>query len=67
MKIKLIKDHLLGKAGEVVNADNSRANYLIRCGAAIEYSDPKPGKPSNKKKVQAKKKTTTKNKKDGKS
>lgn len=34
MEVKFIKDHLDHKAGEVVNLEDSKANYLIRVGAA---------------------------------
>lgn len=36
VKIKLIKDQIMGKAGDVVEATKERANYLIRVGAAAE-------------------------------
>ena len=36
MKIKLLKDHVLGKQGDIVKANYHRAKYLIAMGVAIE-------------------------------
>ncbi len=36
MKVKLIKDHALGKAGSVIDVSEERAAYLIRLKAAVE-------------------------------
>jgi hypothetical protein len=37
MEIKIIKDHHAYKLDDVVNIPNEQANYLIRCGIAVEY------------------------------
>lgn len=39
MKIATTKDHVLGKAGSVVEVDKDKGNYLIRCGVAKEIKD----------------------------
>lgn len=42
MKLKLRKDHVLGKAGDVIEVDKDRANYLIRCAVAEVVTEDKP-------------------------
>ena len=37
MKIKLLKDHVLGKQGDIVNINFFRGKYLISEGVAIEH------------------------------
>lgn len=49
VKIKLTKDQIMGKAGDVVDATKERVNYLIRVGSAIEYKE--PAKPKTKPKT----------------
>ena len=41
MKIKLLKDHVLGKQGDVIKANYHRAKYLIAMGVAIEQKQTK--------------------------
>lgn len=36
MKIKLLKDHVLGKQGDIVNINFFRGKYLISEGIALE-------------------------------
>lgn len=36
MKIKLLKNHVLGKQGDIVNVNFFRGKYLISEGVAIE-------------------------------
>lgn len=48
MKIKFMKNHVAGKAGDVVSLSDDRANYLIRAGVASAHVAPKP-KPRKKK------------------
>ena len=36
MKIKLLKNHTLGKQGDVINPDYGTAKYLIKMGVALE-------------------------------
>lgn len=36
MKIKLLKNHVLGKQGDIINPDYDTAKYLIKMGVAIE-------------------------------
>ena len=36
MKIKLLKNHVLGKQGDVINPDYDTAKYLIKMGVALE-------------------------------
>ena len=49
VKIKLTKDQVMGKAGDVVEATKERANYLVKVGAAIEHKE--PAKPKSKPKT----------------
>ena len=37
MKIELIKDHVLGKKGDIVSVSQPRGNYLIRMGVAEKH------------------------------
>jgi len=39
MKIKLLKNLVVGKQGEVVDVDNDLANYLIRVKGAKEVTE----------------------------
>lgn len=55
MKIKLIKDHTTGKAGDVVAVTDALGNYMIRCNVGIEYVEPKADKPKAKAKPKNKK------------
>ena len=41
MKIKLLKDHVLGKQGDIVKVNYHRAKYLIAMGVAIEQKQTK--------------------------
>lgn len=34
MKIELIKDHVLGKKGDIISVSQPRGDYLIRMGVA---------------------------------
>lgn len=36
MKIKLLKNHVLGKQGDIVKTNYHRAKYLVAMGVAIE-------------------------------
>lgn len=36
MKIKLLKNHVLGKQGDIIKTNYHRAKYLIAMGVAIE-------------------------------
>lgn len=36
MKIKLLKNHVLGKQGDIVKTNYHRAKYLIAMGVALE-------------------------------
>lgn len=37
MKIELIKDHVLGKKGDIVSVSQPRGDYLIRMGVAKKH------------------------------
>jgi deoxycytidine triphosphate deaminase len=37
MKIRLLKDHLVGKKGEVIEVSINRASYLFRMGVGIYH------------------------------
>lgn len=40
MKVKLLKDHVLGNKGDIIDCDYERAQYLVRCGVAdVETKD----------------------------
>ena len=62
MKIDLIKDHVLGKKGDIVNVSQPRGDYLIRMGVAekhvakveVEEEEEKP-KPKKETKPKTKK------------
>ena len=41
MKIKLLKNHVLGKQGDIVKANYHRAKYLIAMGVALEQKQTK--------------------------
>ena len=41
MKIKLLKNHVLGKQGDIVKANYHRAKYLIAIGVALEQKQAK--------------------------
>lgn len=58
MKIKLLKDHELGKANDVVEATAEQANYLIRCNVAVEQKELK--QPYETKELKVKKETKSK-------
>lgn len=47
MKIKLLKDHVLGKAGDVIEETEEKAKYLVRCNVAEVVTEDKP-KPKTK-------------------
>ena len=36
MKIKLLKNHVLGKQGDIIKVNYHRAKYLVAMGVAIE-------------------------------
>lgn len=36
MKIKLLKNHVLGKQGDIIKTNYHRAKYLIAMGVALE-------------------------------
>ena len=36
MEIKLLKNHVLGKQGDIINPDYDTAKYLIKMGVALE-------------------------------
>ena len=51
MKLKLLKDHELGKANDVVEVTPEMGNYLVRCNVGVEYVEaPKEVKPKKPKK-----------------
>ena len=62
MKIELIKDHVLGKKGDIVSVSQPRGDYLIRMGVAekhvakVEVEQEKE-KPKPKKETKPKTKT----------
>jgi len=37
MKLKLLKDHELGKANDVVDVTPEMGNYLVRCNVGVEH------------------------------
>ena len=41
MKIKLLKNHVLGKQGDIVKVNYHRAKYLVAMGVAIEQKQTK--------------------------
>lgn len=41
MKIKLLKNHVLGKQGDIIKANYHRAKYLIAMGVALEQKQTK--------------------------
>ena len=41
MKIKLLKNHVLGKQGDIVKVNYHRAKYLIAMGVALEQKQTK--------------------------
>lgn len=41
MKIKLLKNHVLGKQGDIVETNYHRAKYLISVGVALEQKQAK--------------------------
>ena len=41
MKIKLLKNHVLGKQGDIIEPDYDTAKYLIKMGVAIEQKQTK--------------------------
>ncbi len=41
MKIKLLKNHVLGKQGDIIKANFFRGKYLISEGVAIEHKQTK--------------------------
>ena len=41
MKIKLLKNHVLGKQGDIIKANYHRAKYLIAMGVALEHKQTK--------------------------
>lgn len=41
MKIKLLKNHVLGKQGDIVKVNYHRAKYLISVGVALEQKQTK--------------------------
>ena len=41
MKIKLLKNHVLGKQGDIVKTNYHRAKYLVAMGVAIEQKQTK--------------------------
>lgn len=50
IKIKLLKDHVLGKAGDVIEETEEKVNYLVRCNVAEVIEDkPKPKTKAKKK------------------
>jgi len=50
MKVKLLKDHLDSKAGDVVDVTEQRANYWIKVGVAEIKKETKELKPKLEKK-----------------
>ena len=41
MKIKLLKNHVLGKQGDIIKTNYHRAKYLIAMGVALEHKQTK--------------------------
>ena len=41
MKIKLLKNHVLGKQGDIIETNYHRAKYLIAMGVALEQKQAK--------------------------
>ena len=41
MKIKLLKNHVLGKQGDIIETNYHRAKYLIAMGVALEQKQTK--------------------------
>ncbi len=41
MKIKLLKNHVLGKQGDIIKTNYHRAKYLIAMGVAVEQKQTK--------------------------
>ena len=41
MEIKLLKNHVLGKQGDIINPDYDTAKYLIKMGVALEQKQAK--------------------------
>lgn len=41
MKIKLLKNHVLGKQGDIIKTNYHRAKYLIAMGVALEQKQTK--------------------------
>ena len=41
MKIKLLKNHVLGKQGDIVKVNYHRAKYLVAMGVALEQKQAK--------------------------
>lgn len=37
VKIKLIKNHVAGRVGDVIETTKDKANYLIRVGVATDF------------------------------
>ena len=63
MKIDLIKDHVLGKKGDIVSVSQPRGDYLIRMGVAKKHvarAEAKENKEEPKPKKVTKPKTKTK-------
>ncbi|WP_293933167.1 hypothetical protein [Sphingobacterium sp. UBA6645] len=51
MKLKLLKDHELGKANDVVEVTDKMGNYLVRCKVGVEHVEaPRDVKPKKAKK-----------------
>lgn len=51
VKLKLLKDHELGKANDVVEVTPEMGNYLVRCNVGVEHVEaPKEVKPKKAKK-----------------
>ena len=64
MKIDLIKDHVLGKKGDIVSVSQPRGDYLIRMGVAEKHvakakvkQEKQEEKPKPKKETKPKTKT----------
>lgn len=47
-KVKLLKDHLDNKEGEVMEVSEERANYFQRCGVAEEVKEEEKKAPTKK-------------------
>ncbi len=63
MKIDLIKDHVLGKKGDIVSVSQPRGDYLIRMGVAEKHvakAEAKENEEKPKPKKETKSKTKTK-------